>query len=187
VTATVTLPDSFAAEARVWPRVGGTFTTRGDFRMAYWTPWAEVAARDGRAFTLRGYLFRVTEPGCVPCGGETWLPLPPDQARFGFTVLGPVERGPIAAAPGPGAPRERLAARPNPFRTATLLSGPAGSGIAVLDVAGRVVRRAVLDGTMGGFAWDGLDGHGRPVRPGLYLVRCDRPAGPLVAKVVRLE
>jgi subtilisin family serine protease len=186
VTATVTLPDSFRSPVRVWPRVGGTFTARGESRMPYWTPWAEVVAQEARSFTLRGYLFRVAEP-CAACDGESWLPLPPDQARFGFTVLGPVDRQPITAAPGrePGA--ARLSAHPNPFRTATVVSGPAGSPVVIHDTAGRVMRRGVLDGTMGTLVWNGLDGHGRRVRPGLYFVRCDRPAGPLLAKVVHLE
>jgi subtilisin family serine protease len=186
VTATVAVPDSFTGPVRVWPRVGGTFTGRGATRMPYWTPWAEVVAQEARAFTLRGYVFRVAGP-CAPWGGESWLPLPLDQARFGFTVLGPVARGPILAAPAPAADAPRLAAHPNPFRTATLVSGPAGSPVTILDAAGRVVRRGVLDGTMGRLVWDGLDGRGRRVRPGLYLVRCDRPAGSLFAKVVRLE
>jgi hypothetical protein len=186
VTTTVTLPDSFLAPVRVWPRVGGTYTTRGDFHMPYWTPWAEVVARDARSFTLRGYLFRVVDP-CPACGGESWLPLPPDQARFGFTVLGPVERAPVAGVGGSRRADAPLVARPNPFRTTTQVSGPAGSPVVILDVSGRVMHRGVLDGTMGRLAWDGLDGRGRPVRPGLYFVRCDRPAGPLFAKVVRLE
>jgi hypothetical protein len=166
--------------------VGGTYTTRGDFKMPYWTPWAEVIAQDQRSFTLRGYLFRVVDP-CPECGGESWLPLPPDQARFGFTVLGPVERDPVAAAPVPAPGGVRLTAQPNPFRTTTLVSGPAGSPVVIFDTSGRVVHRGLLDGTMGRLAWSGLDGRGRRVRPGLYFVRCDRPAGPLFAKVVRLE
>jgi hypothetical protein len=186
VTTTVTLPDSFLGPMRVWPRVGGTYTTRGDFHMPYWTPWAEVVAQEERSFTLRGYLFRVVDP-CPECGGETWLPLPPDQARFGFTVLGPVERAPVAGVGGPARADARLIARPNPFRTTTHVSGPPGSPVAIMDISGRVVRRGVLDGTMGRLAWDGLDGRGRRVRPGLYFVRCDRTAGPLFAKVVRLE
>ncbi|MGH7731558.1 MAG: S8 family peptidase [Candidatus Eiseniibacteriota bacterium] len=186
VTATVTLPDSFHAPVRVWPRVGGTFTARGACRMPYWTPWAEVVAQEARSFTLRGYLFRVAEP-CASCGGETWLPLPPDQARFGFSVLGPVARGPIAAAPGRGPGAERLAIHPNPFRATTMVSGPPGAPVTIVDVSGRVMRRSVLDGTMGGLVWDGRDGHGRRVRPGLYFVRCERPAGSLITKVVRIE
>jgi len=186
VTTTVTLPDSFRGTVRAWPRVGGTFTARGGCRMPYWTPWAEVIAQEARSFTLRGYLFRVAGP-CAACDGESWLPLPPDQARFGFTVLGPVERAPLTAAPERAPGDVRLAARPNPFRAATVVSGPAGSPVTILDAAGRMVRRGTLDGTMGGLVWDGRDGHGRRVRPGLYFVRCDRPAGPLFTKVVRLE
>jgi len=186
VMATVTLPDSFQTPVRVWPRVGGTFTARGACRMPYWTPWAEVVAQEARSFTLRGYLFRVAGP-CATCDEETWLPLPPDQARFGFTVLGPVERAPITATAGRAPADARLAAHPNPFRAATVVSGPAGSPVTIFDAAGRVMRQGALDGTMGRLVWNGLDGHGRSVRPGLYFVRCDRPAGPLYAKVVRLE
>ena len=205
VRSTVTLPDSFItgqeAPVRVWPRVGGTFTTRGAFRMPYWTPWAEVATRDARSFTLRGYLYRIADSTCAACAGESWLPLPPDQARLGFTVLGPVSRPLAGAAPGATGYHERLVVRPSPFRSTTLVLGPAGGHITIVDATGRVVRRAALDGTMGAFAWDGLDQRGRRVRPGLYVVRCDRlpgtgspggsqagsPAGSLFAKVVRLE
>ena len=187
VTATITLPDSFRAPVRVWPRVGGTYTTRGAFRMPYWTPWAEVVAQEARSFTLRGFLFRVAEPGCARCAGESWLPLPPDQARFGFTVIGPVERAPITAAPAPPANQPRFGAHPNPFTATTVFSGPTGNPIVIVDIAGRVVRRGALDGTMGGFVWDGRDGHGQRVRPGLYFARCDRPAGPLSTRVVRVE
>jgi len=190
VRTTVTLPDSFmsglGAPVRVWPRVGGTYTARGAFRMPYWTPWAQVIARDGRSFTLQGFLYRIADTTCAACAGESWLPLPPDQARFGFTVLGPVRRVAIASASAAGRD-ERLAARPSLFRSATLISGPAGGRITIFDPSGRVMRRASLDGRMGAFAWDGRDERGSTVRPGLYFVRCDRPAGPLLAKVVRLE
>lgn len=186
VTTTVTLPDSFAAPVRVWPRIGGTFTMRGAFTSPYFTPWAEVIAQDDRSFTLRGYIFRVSDPACPACTEDPWLPLPPDQARFGFTVLGPVRRTATAAAPAPAA-SPRLSARPNPFRSTTRITGPAGARVVILDVAGRVVRRAALDGTMGALLWDGLDGRGVPVRPGLYIVRCDGHGGLPLAKVVRLE
>lgn len=171
---------------RVWPRVGGTYTTRGAARMPYWTPWAEVAARDDHSFTLRGYLFRIADSTCAACAGESWLPLPPDQARFGFTVLGAVKPPAVLSAPQGGAD-VRLVARPSAFRSATLITGPAGGRITIVDPSGRVMRRAALDGRMGTLVWDGSDGRGLSVRPGLYFVRCDRPQGPLFAKVVRLE
>src|SRR5262249_37299175 len=42
VNATVVLPDSFSPGARAWPRVAGTSTVRGDFRLPYFAPQAEV-------------------------------------------------------------------------------------------------------------------------------------------------
>ena len=187
VTTTVVLPDSFVPPVRVWPRVGGTFTMRRDLALPYFTPWAEVIAQDDRSFTLRGYIARVTDSTCAACGGESWLPLPPDQARFGFTVLGPVRRAAPVAAPPHAPPAARLAATPDPFRAATRITGPPGAPVVILDLAGRVVRRGVLDGRMGSLEWDGLDTLGRRVRPGLYFVRCEGPDGPRLARVVRLE
>jgi subtilisin family serine protease len=187
VTATVTLPDSFLAPVRVWPRLGGTFTMRGAVAMPYFTPWAEVVAQDDRSFTLRGYILRAADSTCAACAQDPWLPLPPDQARFGFTVLGPVRRSLAVQAPRRPPEAPRLGSLPNPFRTSTRITGPAGGRIVILDVAGRVVRHASLDGTMGVLDWDGLDGLGRRVDAGLYFVRCDGPAGPLLAKVVRLD
>jgi hypothetical protein len=194
VTTTVAIPDSFVTIApsslgptRVWPRVGGTYTMRGAFTTPYFTPWAEVIAQDERSFTLRGYIFRVADSTCAACADDPWLPLPPHQARFGFTVLGPVQRGQTAVVATPAPSGARLTAWPNPFRSATRITGPAGARVVILDAAGRVVRRAALDGTMGALLWDGLDGRGIPVHSGLYIVRCDGPAGPMLAKVVRLE
>ncbi|HKQ58529.1 MAG TPA: S8 family serine peptidase, partial [Candidatus Eisenbacteria bacterium] len=187
VTATVAIPDSFVdGSVRVWPRVGGTFTGRGDARMPYWTPWAEVIAQDRHSFTLRGWLFRAADPACAPCAQEPWLPFPWDQARFGFTVLGRV-RGSDVGAVSPAPAGRGVSARPNPFRSATRIEGPPGATVTIFDLGGRMVRRGVLDGTMGALPWNGCDMQGRPVRPGLYLVRCDRGAGPRLAKVVRLE
>jgi hypothetical protein len=186
VTTTVTLPDSFVGAFRVWPRVGGTFTMRREFPLPYYAPWAEVVARGERWFTLRGYFFRAADSTCASCGDDPWLPLPADQARFGFTVLGAVRRAldvdRVAPTTAP-----RLTARPCPFRSATRITGPPGATVVIFDLGGRVVRRASLDGTMGAVEWNGLDRLGRRVPPGLYFVRCDGPAGPLHTRVVRLE
>jgi len=103
VLATVAIPDSFLDSIQVWPRVGGTMTVRGNFRIPYFTPWAEVASREARSFTLRGFVYRQSEATCRPCGDDAWLPLPPDQARLGFTVLGRVDRAPSVALTAPRA------------------------------------------------------------------------------------
>jgi len=112
VTATVALPDSFLGPVRVWPRVGGTTTVRAGWTLPYFVPWAEVAEwrppatalpGDARAFTLRGYLFRVGDPDCADCDGDAYVPLPPTQMRFGFTVLGRVDRPPTVAVLAPAA------------------------------------------------------------------------------------
>ncbi len=114
-TATVAIPDSFLDSIRVWPRVGGTFTVRGGFRLPYFAPSAEVIAQDARSFSLRGYLYRSLDSTCGTCSpNDAYLPLPPDQARFGFTVLGRVDRPPTVAvtSPAPGvslAPGDTLA------------------------------------------------------------------------------
>jgi subtilisin family serine protease len=199
---TVTLPDSFADSARVWPRVGGTMALRGDFRLAHWAPWAEVAAREGRAVTLRGYLYRVPWSAEVAASGafgaptprtrpisralglepqpdsaDFWLPLPPDQARIGFTVFGPVERHGPASVPARAAPEARFQVAPNPARFPVRISGPPGARVTVVDLQGRVVLRASLDPSRGEFTWDGRDRFGRRASPGLYFLRGDRATG----------
>lgn len=93
VLATVALPDSFLDSVRVWPRVGGTLALRGDFRLRYFAPWCEVTRVGGASFDVRGFLYRADD-ACPSCPEETWIPLAPDQARFGFTVIGRVDRAP---------------------------------------------------------------------------------------------
>jgi subtilisin family serine protease len=99
--AVVAVPDSFLGPVRVWPRVGGTSTARGGFVLPYLTPWSEVEEREPRAFTLRGYLYHAG----AGTDDETFVPVPLDQARFGYTVMGRVDRAPSLAvtAPAPGA------------------------------------------------------------------------------------
>uniref|UniRef100_A0A832MLD1 Peptidase S8/S53 domain-containing protein n=1 Tax=Eiseniibacteriota bacterium TaxID=2212470 RepID=A0A832MLD1_UNCEI len=103
VRATVALPDTFLDSVRVWPRVGGTMALRGDFRLGFFAPWAEIVARDARSFTVRGYLYRV-EDDCDGCPDGGWVPLPPDMARFGLTVIGRVDRAPALAVSWPALP-----------------------------------------------------------------------------------
>ncbi len=193
IETTVSLPDSFLGPVRVWPRVGGTFTVRTGFQLPYWVPWCEVVETHAGGFTLRGYLYRVRDEE-LPAGSEDpWLPVPPDQARFGFTVIGRVNRAPALSVPAPipDAAAPALVARPNPFVDRVRLSlarvGAHGGRVTVTDLAGRVVARLAVDPASGEATWDGRDEHGRPVSPGLYLARCEAGARMPCCKLVKLD
>lgn len=112
VTANLALPDSFLGPVRVWPRVGGTTTVRSGWRLPYFVPWAEVAEWNppgtslpgaARSFTLRGYVYRIATVECPGCPEDEYVPLPPTQMRFGFTVLGRVDRPPTVTLLAPAA------------------------------------------------------------------------------------
>jgi hypothetical protein len=281
-TTAVALPDSFLDSIRVWPRAGGTMTVRGGFRLPYFVPWAEVSSMRSDSFTLRGYLYRSGDCENADCPDESWLPLPPDQARFGFTVIGRVDRPPSLelAAPTPGArfaPRDTIGLRwfardpdritsfqiwlaagrdsmllarpagndtaatvvipcpaslrgaarlrvialdengrhhdrtareipivitgscasaepeavaileatPNPFTRSLRIAAPRGVRVSIVDVGGRVVRRALpMDGARG-YEWDGRDESGRDARPGIYFVAARGSSRRL--KILKLE
>lgn len=183
LTAVVTLPDSFQT-AEVWPRLGGTSTVRAASSGALsFVPWADGTPLDPRHVMLRGTLYRIADAVTDP-PEDTWIPVPPDQARFGFTVIGPVSRAAAVSGAPPG-PAPRLAAAPNPMRGVARLEGPPGAALEILDVSGRAVARGALDAT-GRFLWDGRDGSGRAVAPGLYLARCRAGGRALTARIVRL-
>ncbi len=57
----------------------------------------------------------------------------------------------------------------------------------VLDVSGRRVhaRQVELSAGANALRWDGRDGHGAPVRPGLYLARVQGVAGSVARRFVR--
>lgn len=187
--ATVTLPDSFADTVRVWPRVGGTFAARGDYQLPYFTPGAEVVARQGRTFTLRGWLYRADGDTCAACV-DSWVPLPPEYARFGFTVIGRVNRArppaPVGDAAGSGG-AAAVRAWPSPFRGAITLALPRAGRVRVLDVNGRVVREWRTGG--GETRWDGRDRDGHDAPPAMYFVRwqgADESGPTLTTRVVKL-
>jgi hypothetical protein len=71
----------------------------------------------------------------------------------------------------PTASRERLVVQPNPARGRVLLTLPCGSTRAVItDAAGRRVCDLLrADGRQ--LVWNGCDATGRPVAPGVYMVR----------------
>jgi hypothetical protein len=183
-TARVALPDSFADGARVWPRVGGTSTLRADFAQAWHAPWCE-ARIEGRTIVLRGYAFRLEEdaPETGAEAGERWIPLPPDQMRFGFTVAGEVRRPPGVA---PGGRPPLLPVHPNPARGPVRIEAPGAGTVTVFDAGGRRVWRGERASGAGPITWPGTDGAGRAAPPGLYLIRFAGPGGTRTARLVRL-
>jgi len=183
--ATVTVPDSLVDSLRVWPRVGGTFAVRGDFRLPYYTPSAEVVAQQGRTFTLRGYLYRITRDSCDTCD-DLYVPLAPSNVRFGFTVIGRADRGGGGSTGAPPVtPPFTFTAHPNPFRGALTVRLPRAAQVRVLDAQGRLVRE--WDAVSGETSWDGRDMHGREVRPGLLLLQVrDHDGRAQVRRVMRL-
>jgi subtilisin family serine protease len=102
LSASVAIPDSFLPPVRAWPRLGGTSTVRPGFSLPYFVPWSELAEQRADGFTLRGYLYQV--PDALAPGGVVPLPLPLDQGRFAFTVVGRVDRPPDVQvlSPRPG-------------------------------------------------------------------------------------
>ncbi len=183
--ATVTVPDSLADSLVVWPRVGGTFAVRGDFRLPYFTPTAEVVAQQGRTFTLRGHLYRVSRDSCETCD-DLYLPLAPSNVRFGFTVIGRADRsGGGPAGPPPPPPVTAFSVSPNPFRGALTLRLPDAARVRVLDAQGRVLRE--WRAAAGESRWDGLDAAGRTPAPGLLFVHATLADGRLATRrVIRL-
>ncbi len=178
--AAIALPDSFEGEARAWPRIAGTSTVRGDFRLPYFAPHAEVTWTGPRTCMLRGWLYRVEVNG-----DSLDLPLPYDQARFGFTVVGPVRRpavGRDVASGGLG-----LRARPNPFTSWLSIERPAGTTLELFDLGGRRVRAWAADGSVGAIVWDGCDAMGRRSLPGLYWLRASGARGSRQLRVIKLE
>jgi Subtilase family len=119
---------------------------------------------------------------------DFWIPLPPDQMRFGFTVIGRVRRA--ADAEPVSARASVLRASPNPSRGPVRIDLPARGSVTVLDLMGRVVWRAGRRDDAGAVTWPGTDVAGREVAPGLYFVRFSAARGEgrtLVRRIVRLR
>jgi len=144
----------------------------------------------------------ITTPGggyCVAQSDPRGFAGDPDSFHEPLVYVGP----PVASAAlleaavparggtGAASPLELYAAAPNPFsKTTTLryqLPAERRVSIGVYDLAGREVRR-LLDRIEGagphGLTFDGRDGRGERLRPGLYLVRLDAGGEPRVRRVV---
>ena len=104
--------------------------------------------------------------------------------------LSPPTAGPELATVSPRA----LVASPNPFaeRTEIAFTVPlAGrTTVKIYDVTGRLVRTVVdriAPAGPGAASWDGRDGRGRAVSPGVYLVRYESGRDAATEKVVRVH
>ncbi|MEQ1834339.1 MAG: DNRLRE domain-containing protein, partial [Candidatus Eisenbacteria bacterium] len=112
-----------------------------------------------------------------------------DPPRLVFVVSVPVTDVP------PGTPRAAaLFAAPNPTRAGTrvafTLPVRSRASVAVYALDGRRVatlRDGMLEAGEHTLQWDGRDGEGRKVAPGVYLLRLVTPSGASVARVAALR
>jgi hypothetical protein len=84
----------------------------------------------------------------------------------------------VTSTPDPPSPAPGLASYPNPFRALTRIvfevPAPGPVSIRIYDVRGRLVRtvtEGVFPAGPAGALWDGRDGQGQPVAPGVYFGR----------------
>ena len=94
----------------------------------------------------------------------------------------------------PAAARTRIVATPNPFRAETTVSfrGLPESSVRVeiYDVQGRQLRKLIerqSGSAVRDLTWDGTDGGGRRVSPGVYFARASWAEGSVFTKIVILK
>jgi len=127
-------------------------------------------------------VYRIDDTSCQVCAGR-FVPVAPVDARFAFTVIGPVIR-PSAHVDGGGTPLGAVRATPTPFEHALTLHAPGAGTLSVIDASGREVRRLVTAG--GSVIWDGRDARGVSSPAGVYWVRFSGAAGTATTRVVKL-
>jgi hypothetical protein len=127
----------------------------GDTNYAEWSPSYSTGPEERRYFYARV----VENDGDIAVSSPIW------------TASAAIEAMPDSD------PTDKLRVAPNPFRAEVSLAG-SQAGFAVFDCSGSVVRRFESASVV----WDGRDQDGRPVAPGVYLVKC----GPAVVRLVRL-
>jgi cytochrome c peroxidase len=141
----------------------------------------------GRTLYGRWY---VSDPGAA--GGVAASP------AFRFEVFGPRAAGVDVAVESPATRplAVRLyAGQPNPFVASTLirfdLLQPSRVKLAIYDLGGRLQRRLYErpfePAGARAVTWDGRDGAGRAVPPGIYLYRLETEHETLSARVVRVR
>ncbi len=180
-----------------WELADSNKVDPGDGRMdgngAYVKPTAGQAPHEGAVYVVAGSGARtgggpLNHPVMIASLNELGsLVLDVDGDRLDATFVGPtgadqdhfsLVKGPVTAVPeGPAAAGLRLAPpSPNPFRGPVRMDytlprrGPVR--LAVLDVRGRtvaVLEEGVREAGPHTVRWDGRDGNGRPVSPGVYF------------------
>jgi len=115
-----------------------------------------------------------------------------DLTRYAFQDLGWVNGN--TSVPPPAGPAIALRGAPNPFRGATSLriNLPAAGlvELTVLDIGGRSVRNLVRSWMPAGqtiVPWDGTDGEGHSLPPGVYLTRLKAGGASITQRIVRME
>jgi glucose/arabinose dehydrogenase len=118
--------------------------------------------------------------------GALWYLQGGDLRRIVYAGTVDVDEGPAGAA------RLAVAAAPNPSAGAVAfdlrLAGDDPATLAILDVAGRRVRRFVVDAGSGTrrVRWDGRGDDGRPVGAGVYQAILDQGGARTARRLVRL-
>ena len=127
--------------------------------------------------------FSWTDP--APVASEPWYRLRSLDRTGEEKILGVT---PLTSQP---AITRLLANSPNPFHASTRiafdLDRPGNVTVDVLDIAGRLVTRLVSGARAAGrneIEWNGLDGSGRHVAPGIYVVRLITPNTVLARRMV---
>ena len=121
--------------------------------------------------------------------GALWYLIGSQLRRIGWS-------SPVAVPPGPGAAEVRFAAFPSPTAGPVVLEfalptdGPVG--LAIRDVAGRVVRRLAAPGAGAAgspvrVTWDGRTDGGQDAGSGLFFATLDRDGARATRRIVRIR
>jgi hypothetical protein len=128
--------------------------------------WVSLAAAPPAGINNVAFFYRFSEAPDLAV--TNW-----DQSHGNHVFLNTTPAG--IATPREQVETTRLAAWPNPFKTAISLQLTANSPaeVAIFDAAGRRVRSFAAAGcklsAVNSFVWDGRDEAGRPVTPGVYF------------------
>ena len=164
----------FSVPPDVWTRSSGTLgfldSTVIDYQSAVYRGRIVPGTVASDTCLLETFVFHVD--------GLGWVPALPESARIAFSCLAPSSLVGVDYAPGSG-PGAR--AYPNPARGSVRFEITEHAGgharIQVFDVRGRRVR-VLHDGPLepGNHVrvWDGRDGRGLSLAPGVYFLRYER-------------